>query len=142
MGTSLFSFVGALYFDEETSLRVLGVGNGEVLPELRLHGVLARIVLVILDGGACRHTCVDEESFKELHEEEGVHQVLPGADEDESEHNRADGSKIERTVLEVAGRAIDAEYHVEHEEVVKGEHPLRQVACHPRHGEPNPPAAP
>ena len=71
----------------------------------------------------------------------GVHQVLPGADENESEHNRADDPKLGRAVLEVAGRAIDAEYHVGHEEVVKGEHPLRQVACHPRHGEPNPPSS-
>ena len=114
-----------------------------MLLELGLHVVLARIVLVIFVGGDCRHTCVDEESFKdELHEEEGVHQVLPGADENESEHNRADDPKLGRAVLEVAGRAIDAEYHVENEEVVKGEHPLRQVACRPRHGEPNPPAAP
>ena len=32
---------------------------------------------------------------------------------------------------EVAARAIDAEDHVEHAEVVTGEHLLQQVACHP-----------
>ena len=57
-----------LYNEEETGLRVVGVDNGEVLLEPEQHGVLARITLVILVGGDCGHTCVDEESFtEELH---------------------------------------------------------------------------
>ena len=63
--------------------------------------------------GRCRSrsTCVDEDSStNELHGE-GGHQLLPIEDQDESEHNRAKDSKVDRTVLEVAGRAIDAEDH-------------------------------
>ena len=68
-------------------------GRSAILPachfaiELRTiehEGNTARIVHVVLVGGDCCHTCVDEESFKdELHEEEGLHQVLPCKDENE-----------------------------------------------------------
>ena len=83
--------------------------------------------------GRCRSrsTCVDEDSStNELHGE-GGHQLLPIEDQDESEHNRPKDSKVERTVLEVAGRAINEEDHGRPEEVVKGEHPLQQVASRP-----------
>ena len=78
--------MGTLYIDEETGLRVVGVDHGEVLPEPEHQEVLARIVLVNLVGSECRHHF--EENFTdELHEKEGMHQVLHREDEDESERN-------------------------------------------------------
>ena len=64
MSTSPSYFMGTLHIAAETVLQVVGVDNGEVLLEPEHHGVLARIVLVILDGGDSCYTCVDDESLK------------------------------------------------------------------------------
>ena len=75
--------MGILYIDEETGLQVVDVDNGEVLLETEHHGVLARVVVVLLVGGDCCHTCVDEGNFKDELQEGGLHQVIPREDEDE-----------------------------------------------------------
>ena len=86
--------MGTLYIWRRNRPSSRKLDNGEVLLEPAHRGVLARIILVLLVGGDCRHTCVEEESSTdELHEEEGVHQVLPREDEDESEYNCADDSR-------------------------------------------------
>mmetsp|Transcript_15611 Transcript_15611/g.35869 ORF Transcript_15611/g.35869 Transcript_15611/m.35869 type:complete len:213 (-) Transcript_15611:158-796(-) len=89
-------------------------------------------VFILLINQASLNTCVDQECSKEeVHPMAHVEQPLANHKEEQTERNRADNAIEERLVLQVIGRAVDVEDHVEHEEVVHGEHPLQYVSAAP-----------